>query len=112
GSPTNLVYTGNAKFPDKYRSSLLAFDWSFGIVYAVQLEPDGATYRAKAEEFLSGTPLPLTDGTIGPDGALYFLTGGRRLESDLYRVYHKDRDKINNEVKISEPNELDRKSVV
>src|SRR5690606_8241998 len=61
---------------------------------------------AKAEEFSSGSPLPLTDGTIGPDGNLYFLTGGRRLESDLYRVYHKDRDKINNEVKISEPNEL------
>lgn len=90
GSPTNLVYTGNAKFPDKYRNSLLAFDWSFGIVYAVQLERDGATYRAKAEEFLSGTPLPLTDGEIGPDGALYFLTGGRRLESDLYRVSYKD----------------------
>jgi putative heme-binding domain-containing protein len=32
--------------------------------------------------------LPLTDGAIGPDGALYFLTGGRRLESDLYRVYY------------------------
>lgn len=94
GSPTNLVYTGKAKFPDKYRNSLLAFDWSFGIVYAVQLEPDGATYRAKAEEFLSGTPLPLTDGTIGPDGALYFLTGGRRLESDLYRVSYKKYDKV------------------
>ena len=94
GSPTNLVYTGNAKFPDKYRNSLLAFDWSFGIVYAVQLERDGATYRAQAEEFLSGTPLPLTDGEIGPDGALYFLTGGRRLESDLYRVSYKDQGTI------------------
>ncbi len=94
GSPTNLVYAGNAKFPDKYRNSLLAFDWSFGIVYAVQLTRDGATYQAKAEEFLSGTPLPLTDGEIGPDGALYFLTGGRRLESDLYRVSYKNQDKV------------------
>lgn len=94
GSPTNLVYTGNAKFPDKYRNSLLAFDWSFGIIYAIQLKSDGATYRASAEEFLSGTPLPLTDGEIGPDGALYFLTGGRRLESDLYRVSYKDHDKV------------------
>ncbi|MGK6350037.1 c-type cytochrome [Parapedobacter sp. DT-150] len=94
GSPTNLVYAGNAKFPDKYRNSLLAFDWSFGIIYAVQLEQEGATYHATAEEFLSGTPLPLTDGEIGPDGALYFLSGGRRLESDLYRVYYKDYDKV------------------
>ncbi len=106
GSPTNFINPSKAKFPDKYRNSLFAFDWSFGIIYAIQLQPHGASYTAKAEEFISGSPLPLTDGTIGPDGNLYFLTGGRRLESDLYRVYHKDRDKINNEVKISEPNEL------
>lgn len=86
GSPTNLVYAMNAKFPAKYKNALLAFDWSFGIVYAVHLKPNGSSYEAQAEEFLSGSPLPLTDGTIGPDGALYFLTGGRRLESDLYRV--------------------------
>lgn len=88
GSPTNLLFAGNAKFPEKYKRSLLAFDWSFGIIYAVHLKPEGATYTATGEEFLSGSPLPLTDGTIGPDGALYFLTGGRRLESDLYRVYY------------------------
>src|SRR5690606_32257097 len=41
-----------------------------------------------------GSPLPLTDGEFGPDGAMYFLTGGRELESDLYRVYHKDYQKI------------------
>lgn len=94
GSPTNLMYAGNARFPEKYRNSLLAFDWSFGIVYSVQLERDGATYQAVTEEFLSGAPLPLTDGEIGPDGALYFLTGGRRLDSDLYRVYHKDHNEL------------------
>ena len=90
GSPTNLIYGSNAKFPEKYRNSLFAFDWSFGIIYAIQLTPNGASYNAKAEEFISGSPLPLTDGVIGPDGALYFLTGGRRLESDLYRVFHED----------------------
>lgn len=88
GSPTNLLYAKDAKFPKKYRESLLAFDWSFGIIYAIQLQPDGASYKAEAEEFISGTPLPLTDGIIGPDGALYFATGGRRIESDLYRVYY------------------------
>ncbi len=41
GSPTNLVYGGEAKFPAKYRHSLFAFDWSFGIIYAVQLKPAG-----------------------------------------------------------------------
>ena len=90
GSPTNLMYSGNARFPEKYKNTLFAFDWSFGIIYAVHLEADGASYKAEGEEFLSGSPLPLTDGEIGPDGAMYFLTGGRRLESDLYRVYYKD----------------------
>lgn len=87
GSPTNFVAGHNAKFPERYRKALFAFDWSFGIIYAVHLKPKGASYTAEAEEFLSGAPLPLTDGVFGPDGALYFMTGGRRLESDLYRVY-------------------------
>ena len=88
GSPTNVLYGQNARFPEKYRQSLFAFDWSFGIIYSTQLKPKGSTYEAEREEFVSGSPLPLTDGAIGPDGALYFLTGGRRLESDLYRVYY------------------------
>jgi putative heme-binding domain-containing protein len=88
GSPTNVIYGGNSKFPEKYRKSVFAFDWSFGIIYAIHAQPDGASYKAEGEEFISGSPLPLTDGVIGPDGALYFLTGGRRLSSDLYRVYY------------------------
>lgn len=88
GSPTNLLHLKDAKFPAKYKQSLLAFDWSFGIMHAIHLKPAGATYTAEREEFLSGIPLPLTDGAIGPDGALYFLTGGRRLASDLFRVYY------------------------
>jgi len=94
GSPTNLIYAGKANFPEKYRKSLFAFDWSFGIIYSIQLEPQGATYKATAEEFITGAPLPLTDGEIGPDGALYFLTGGRKLISDLYRVSYKKQDEI------------------
>lgn len=94
GSPTNLIYANKARFPEKYRNTLLAFDWSFGIVHALKLKPEGASYSADREEFLSGVPLPLTDGVIGPDGALYFMTGGRRLASDVYRVYHKDHKSI------------------
>jgi putative heme-binding domain-containing protein len=114
GSPTNLIYGMSAKFPAKYQNALFAFDWSFGIIYAIQLTPNGASYEAKAEEFLSGSPLPLTDGVIGPDGALYFLTGGRRLESDLYRVYYEgagkeDVAKNNNDTgEINDQNKLRR----
>ena len=86
GSPTGVFAGRGARFPHKYQKAIFAFDWSFGIVYAVHLQPKGASYSATAEEFISGAPLPLTDGLIGPDGAMYFLTGGRRLESDLYRI--------------------------
>ncbi len=86
GSPTNAMFAFKANFPSKYKKALYAFDWSFGIIYAIHLTPEGASYKAEAEEFISGSPLPLTDGIVGPDGAFYFATGGRRLESDLYRV--------------------------
>lgn len=95
GSPTGVLHGKTAKFPDKYKKALFAFDWSFGIVYAMHLSPEGASYSAEVEEFVSGLPLPLTDGVIGPDGAFYFMTGGRRLDSDLYRVYHKDYSDFN-----------------
>ena len=105
GSPTSFFSGQNARFPEKYRNSLFAFDWSFGIIYAIHLDPDGASYKAKGEEFVSGSPLPLTDGVIGPDGALYFLTGGRKLESDLYRVYYKDNSENTEVLAATEPNE-------
>src|SRR5690606_25376380 len=39
------------------------------------------------EDFISGSPLPVTDAFIHPqDGAMYFAIGGRRVQSGLYRV--------------------------
>ncbi len=107
GSPTNLISLKDARFPPIFKNTILASDWSFGIMYAIHLTSDGASYKVKAEEFLSGAPLPLTDGVVGPDGALYFLTGGRRLESDLYRVYYKDgkNDLVADPEKVPEMNE-------
>jgi putative heme-binding domain-containing protein len=95
GSPTSVFSGIDSRFPEKYRRSIFAFDWSFGIIYALHPKAEGSSYKTTAEEFISGAPLPLTDGLIGPDGALYFLTGGRRLESDLYRVYYKDNKEPN-----------------
>lgn len=110
GSPTNLVSLKNAKFPESFQNSLLAFDWSFGIVHKITLKPKGSSYSAEREEFLSGVPLPLTDGVIGPDGALYFLTGGRRLESDLYRVYYNGNENVKSQLtkNINADNQLRR----
>ena len=38
-------------------------------MWAVHLEPKGASYIATKEEFLSGSPLPLTDAIINPENA-------------------------------------------
>ncbi|MFT5905686.1 MAG: putative heme-binding domain-containing protein [Cryomorphaceae bacterium] len=86
GCPTGVVFGTGAKFPAKYQKSLFIADWTFGRIYALDLSERGTTYTAAKEVFVSGKPLPISDLVIGPDGAMYFLTGGRRLQSALYRV--------------------------
>lgn len=90
GSPTGVTFGYGAKFPAKYQNALYVADWSYGKLYAVHLEPSGASYEATFEEFMSAQPLPLTDLLVNPsDGAMYIAIGGRRVQSGLYRVtYH------------------------
>jgi putative heme-binding domain-containing protein len=87
GSPTGVVFGYGAKFPAKYQEALFICDWSYGKLYALHLSPQGSAYSGTLEEFISGSPLPLTDLVVNPtDGALYFAIGGRRTKSGLYRV--------------------------
>ena len=86
GSPTAVLSGAKLNFPARYRNGLLVMDWSFGTVYFIDLKEDGSSYTAEREEFLSGTPLPLTDMIAGSDGNLYFATGGRGLDSHFYRL--------------------------
>jgi putative heme-binding domain-containing protein len=86
GSPVGVEFGTGAKFPAKYQRALYICDWTFGTMYAIHTEPNGASYSATKEEFLSRTPLPLTDVTIGNDGHMYFTAGGRGTQSELYRV--------------------------
>ena len=86
GSPTAVAFGTGAKFPDDYRRAVFVLDWAYGRIIAVHLRPRGAGYRAQAETFLKGRPLNVTDVTIGPDGAMYLVTGGRKTQSALYRI--------------------------
>lgn len=86
GSPTGVRFGTRARFPGKYQRALFLQDWSYGRILAVHLEPHGASFRGTFEEFVKGQPLNLTSLDIGPDGALYFITGGRGTQSGLYRV--------------------------
>jgi putative heme-binding domain-containing protein len=86
GSPVGVAFGYGTKFPEKYQRALFVCDWTFGTMYAIHLEPDGSTYAGTKEDFVTRTPLPLTDMTVGRDGAIYFAVGGRGGQSELYRV--------------------------
>ncbi|MFM8287869.1 MAG: c-type cytochrome [Planctomycetaceae bacterium] len=85
-SPTGVKFGTRSDFPPRYRRALYVLDWSYGRIYAVHLLPQGAGYVATVEKLVEGSPLNVTDLAFGPDGALYFLTGGRGTQSGLYRV--------------------------
>ena len=86
GSPTGMVCYEGAMFPARYRGALLAGDWSRGRVLAFQLEPQGVSYTAQAEELLLGRPLNVTDLAVDADGSLLMSTGGRGTAGRVYRL--------------------------
>ncbi|MBI5799144.1 MAG: c-type cytochrome [Verrucomicrobia bacterium] len=86
GSPTGIAFGTGAKFPPRYQRALFVLDWAYGKIFAVHLKPDGASYTGALETFLEGRPLNVTDVQVGPDGAMYFITGGWNTQSGLYRV--------------------------
>ncbi len=81
GSPTGVVFGSATSFPADYQTALFAADWSYGRIFAVNIEPRGASYVGEAKVFATAPALPVTDLAVGTDGALYFTTGGRRIQS-------------------------------
>lgn len=86
GSPTGIVSYDHFMFPVRYHGTIFTADWAQGRILAVKLKRNGASYTASAEVFLEGNPLNVTDLEVGPDGYLYFITGGRGTSGGLYRV--------------------------
>jgi len=94
GSPTGAAFGYGAKFPAKYQDALYICDWSYGKMYAVHFGPNGWGYTGTAEEFMSASPLPLTDIEVSKkDGAMYVSIGGRKVQSGLYRVTYTGSEK-------------------
>lgn len=89
GSPTGAVCYEHYMFPVRYQNSLFLADWSEGRILNVRLKQRGSGYIADSEVFLQGEPLNVTDMEVGPDGALYFCTGGRGTAGGVYRVIYK-----------------------
>jgi len=85
-SPTGVVFGTGAKFPAKYQHALYVADWSYGILYAIHLKPEGATLVGEKEVFCTAPGLAVTDVVVHPNGSMYFLIGGRQSQSALFRV--------------------------
>lgn len=88
GSPVGVEFYDHHAFPERYRGAFFMADWAIGTIYAVHLTRDGASYKAKAEKFITGSPMNVTDTVVGPDGALYFTLGGRGTKGGVFRVRH------------------------
>ena len=86
GSPTGIESYNHLMFPKKYENALFVGDWALGKIHAVQLTRSGGSYTAKLTTILKGRPLNVTDMAVGPDGALYFATGGRGTDGGVYRL--------------------------
>jgi putative heme-binding domain-containing protein len=88
GSPVGLEFYGHDVYPEKYRGTYFMADWAIGVIFAVHLERAGATYKARVERFCSGAPMNVTDLAVGPDGAIYFVMGGRGTQGGVYRIVY------------------------
>jgi putative heme-binding domain-containing protein len=86
GSPTGIAAYHHFAYPQRYHGAVFVADWSQGRILAVKLKPHGASYTAESSVFLQGNPLNVTDLAVGPEGDLYFVTGGRGTSGGLYRV--------------------------
>ncbi|MBM3734924.1 MAG: c-type cytochrome [Acidobacteria bacterium] len=88
GSPVGVEFYQHHVYPASYRDALLEADWSRGRILVSRLARNGATYSAgpRVDGFVQGEPLNVTDLEVGPDGFVYFSTGGRETEGGLYRI--------------------------
>ncbi|HQR05831.1 MAG TPA: c-type cytochrome [Gemmatales bacterium] len=86
GSPTGLTFYEHHQFPKKYQGAFFMADWSIGVIWAVHLKQNGASFKGESEKFCVGAPLNVTDLEVGPDGCLYFALGGRGSAGGIYKI--------------------------
>lgn len=86
GSPTGVAFYQSDAFPERYQGAFFICDWSMGRIIAVFHRSAGGSYTGESETFVTGRPLNCTDVEVGPDGALYFSTGGRGTRGGLFKV--------------------------
>ena len=91
GSPVGVEFYTSYAYPKEFFDNLFEADWSRGRLLYTALTPAGATYTARTDraEFVHGEPFNITDVEVGPDGLMYFTTGGRGTSGGLWRLRYK-----------------------
>jgi putative heme-binding domain-containing protein len=91
GSPVGVEFYTSYAYPREFFDNLFEADWSRGRLLYTALTPNGATYSARSDraEFVHGEPFNVTDVEVGPDGMLYFTTGGRNTTGGVWRLRYK-----------------------
>jgi len=93
-SPTGVVCYRHEQFPDEYIGALFIEDWTFGRVWVMPMQREGATWKSEPKEFMTAVGdhgFAPTDVDVGTDGSLYVSIGGRGTRGGVYRVSHADR---------------------
>ncbi len=87
GSPTGAVFGTRTRFPLEWKWALYSGDWARGKILALSTGADIHSDKSGSVDFLSAdTALPITDIEVGPEGGLWFLTGGRGAHGGVFRV--------------------------
>ncbi len=88
GSPVGVEVYSSYAYPREFFDNLFEADWSRGRLLYTALTPAGATYTTRTDraEFVHGEPFNITDVEVGPDGLMYFTTGGRSTTGGLWRL--------------------------
>ncbi len=89
GSPAGIAFGTASDWPTRFRESLYGADWQHGRLLLIELTEQGASYQGQYQVLAEGSPLNICDLEFGPDGSLYFVTGGRGTQSGLYRVTYR-----------------------
>ena len=93
GSPVGVEFYTSYAYPSEYFDNFFEADWSRGRLLYTALTPNGATYTARTDraEFVHGEPFNITDIEVGPDGLMYFTTGGRNTAGGVWRLRYTGR---------------------
>ena len=90
GSPTGVTCYRHLQFPQYFRDGLFFADWTFGKIFYLPLEANGASYTVdEADVFIEpiGTQgFAPTDLAVASDGSMFISIGGRKTRGAVYQV--------------------------